>query len=117
MGHRRREEREQAAAEAATPNKRKRPQYWYPDKVSKDEEDAHEQFEHECRATAVRQVKADLMAAVDLVFGHELFAVKADMLQPDQLNQLVLNVSDRVRQERHRERKQRTAASVVAGSM
>ena len=116
----RREEREQAAeaaAKEATTKKRKRPQYWYPEEPTKDEKDAHEQFELECSAAAFETVKNDYKLAVDLVFGHELFAVKAHTLQADQLNQLVRGVYHDIRDERRLVRKQRTAASVAAGSM
>lgn len=76
----RREEREQAAEAAAkavdTKKRKRRAQYRYPDEVSKDEEDARDQFNHECRTAAFQTVKNDYIAAVELVFGEELFAVK-----------------------------------------
>jgi hypothetical protein len=118
----RREEREQAAAEAAaaeaaTAKKRKRPQYWYPEKPTKDEEDAHKQFKRENRRIAASDLLEDLKTAVDLVFEQELSDMKVDMLQPHPLNQLILEVSDRVYARSERVGKQRTAASVAAGSM
>jgi hypothetical protein len=118
----RREEREQAAAEAAaaeaaTAKKRKRPQYWYPEEPTKDEKDAHAQFELECSAAAFETVTNHYKLAVDLVFGKELFAVKAPALQADQLNQFVRGIYHDIRDEYRLVRKQRTAASVAAGSM
>jgi len=119
----RREEREQAAEAAAkavdTKKRKRRAQYCYPDEVSKDEEDARDQFNHECRTAAFQTVKNDYIAAVELVFGEELFAVKnmGDILQPNELNQFIRCIYHDIRDERRLERKQRTAASVAAGNV
>ena len=103
---------------SAIRKKHKRAVYCFPEPPTTDEKRSHEDFELVCRGDAVTQVKADLRAAVDLI--GELFSPKyvEELHESNDLyRRNVMEVADRVRDERIRIKKQRCAASVAAGSM